>query len=102
LDKQTGIRWIGTKTRPKSINTLVSRFSWKPKINHYERYSDIIRTSKYFASEQKQFENKIFVLDPKRSIPIKSLDVIRQKLTEPWSSWRIDQLTTYLSDLVRK
>jgi hypothetical protein len=48
LDKRTGIRWIGTKTRPKSMNTLVSRFSWKPKINHYERYSDIIRTSKDF------------------------------------------------------
>ncbi len=45
-DKRTGIRWIGTKTRPKSMSTLVSRFSWKPKINHYEKYSDIIRTSK--------------------------------------------------------
>jgi hypothetical protein len=47
MDKRTGIRWIGTKSRPKSMSTLVSRFSWKPKINHYEKYSDIIRTSKY-------------------------------------------------------
>ena len=46
LDQRTGIRWIGTKTRPKSMSTLVSRFSWKPKINHYEKYADIIRTSK--------------------------------------------------------
>ncbi|CAF2069875.1 unnamed protein product [Rotaria magnacalcarata] len=45
VDKKTGIRWIGTKSRPKTMNTLVSRFSWKPKINHYEKYSDIIRTS---------------------------------------------------------
>jgi hypothetical protein len=63
------------------MNTLVSRFSWKPKINHYERYSDIIRTN------------------PKRTVPIKSLDTIRQKLTEPWASWLIDRLTTYLADL---
>jgi hypothetical protein len=45
LDKQTGIRWIGTKARAQPMNTLLSRFSWKPKINHYEKYSDIIRTS---------------------------------------------------------
>jgi hypothetical protein len=83
LDKRTGLRWIGTKTRPKSMNTLVSRFSWKPKINHYEKYSDIIRTN------------------PKRTVPIKSIDIIRQKLTEPWASWRIDRLTTYLSDLTQ-
>jgi hypothetical protein len=83
VDKQTGLRWIGTKTRPKSMSTLVSRFSWKPKINHYERYSDIIRTN------------------PKRTVPIKNLDTIRQKLTQPWASWRIDRLTTYLSDLTQ-
>ncbi|CAF3367285.1 unnamed protein product [Rotaria sp. Silwood1] len=81
IDKQTGIRWIGTKTRPKSINTLVSRFSWKPKINHYEKYSDIIRTN------------------AKRTVPVKSLDIIQKKITQPWASWRIDRLTTYLSDL---
>jgi hypothetical protein len=81
MDKRTGLRWIGTKARPKSMSTLVSRFSWKPKINHYEKYSDMIRTN------------------PKRTVPIKSLDGIRQRLTQPWASWRIDRLTTYLSDL---
>ncbi|CAF1091998.1 unnamed protein product [Rotaria magnacalcarata] len=81
VDKQTGIRWIGTKSRSKPMNTLLSRFSWKPKINHYERYSDIIR------------------MNPKRTVPIKSLDTIRKKLTQPWGSWRIDRLTTYLTDL---
>lgn len=80
-DKNTGLRWIATKTRSKSMSNLVSRFSWKPKINHYEKYSDIIRTN------------------PKRTVPVKTLESIRQQLTEPWSSWRIDQLTTYLSDL---
>ncbi|CAF1338565.1 unnamed protein product [Rotaria sordida] len=83
IDKQTGIRWIGTKTRPKPMNTLVSRFSWKPKINHYEKYSDIIRTN------------------AKRTVPVKSLDIIQKKLAQPWSSWRIDRLTTYLSDLTQ-
>ncbi|CAF0891935.1 unnamed protein product [Adineta steineri] len=83
IDKQTGIRWIGTKSRPKPMSTLVSRFSWKPKINHYEKYSDIIRTN------------------PKRTVPVKSVDTIRKKLTEPWTSWRIDRLTTYLSDLTQ-
>ncbi|CAF0803844.1 unnamed protein product [Rotaria sordida] len=81
FDKQTGIRWIGTKTRSKPMNTLLSRCSWKPKINHYEKYSDIIR------------------MNPKRTVPIKSLDTIRKKLTQPWASWRIDRLTTYLTDL---
>jgi hypothetical protein len=52
VDKRTGIRWIGTKTRSQPMNTLLSRFSWKPKINHYEKYSDIIRTSKYFHTQQ--------------------------------------------------
>jgi hypothetical protein len=51
IDKRTGIRWIGTKARPKPMSTLVSRFSWKPKINHYEKYSDIIRTSIDFNFE---------------------------------------------------
>ncbi|CAF4194785.1 unnamed protein product [Rotaria sp. Silwood2] len=83
VSKQTGIRWIGTKTRSKPMNTLLSRVSWKPKINHYEKYSDIIR------------------MNPKRTVPIKSLDTIRRKLTQPWSSWRIDRLTTYLTDLVK-
>ncbi|CAF2635971.1 unnamed protein product [Rotaria sp. Silwood2] len=83
IDKQTGIRWIGTKTRPKPMNTLVSRFSWKPKINHYEKYSDIIRTN------------------AKRTVPVKSLDIIQKKLTQPWASWRIDRFTTYLSDLTQ-
>lgn len=46
VDPQTGIRWIGRKARAKSLTSLVSRFSWKPKINHYEKYSDIIRSSK--------------------------------------------------------
>ncbi|CAF1500722.1 unnamed protein product [Rotaria sp. Silwood1] len=81
FDKQTGIRWIGTKTRSKPMNTLLSRVSWKPKINHYEKYSDIIR------------------MNPKRTVPIKSLDIIRKKLIQPWASWRIDRLTTYLTDL---
>jgi hypothetical protein len=48
--------------------------------------------------------NKIFYwsfLDPKRTVPIKSIDTIRQKLIQPWSSWRIDRLTTYLSDLTQ-
>ncbi|CAF1003570.1 unnamed protein product [Adineta ricciae] len=83
VDKRTGIRWIGTKTRPKSMSTLVSRFSWKPKINHYEKYSDIIRTN------------------PKRTVPVKSIDTIQKRLTEPWASWRIDRLTTYLADLTQ-
>lgn len=48
-DKTTGLRWIATKTRSKSMSNLVSRFSWKPKINHYEKYSDIIRTSRTFV-----------------------------------------------------
>ncbi|UJR16377.1 hypothetical protein I4U23_003280 [Adineta vaga] len=82
-DKRTGIRWIGGKTRPQSMSTLVSRFSWKPKINHYEKYSDIIRTN------------------PKRTVPVKSIETIRKRLTEPWATWRIDQLTTYLSDLTQ-
>ena len=43
----------------------------------------------------------LIILDPKRTIPIKSVDTIRQKLTQPWSSWRIDRLTTYLSDLTQ-
>jgi hypothetical protein len=46
MDKRTGIRWIATKARSQPMNTLLSKFSWKPKINHYEKYSDIIRTSK--------------------------------------------------------
>jgi hypothetical protein len=46
MDKRTGLRWIGTKTRSQPMNTLSARVSWKPKINHYEKYSDIIRTSK--------------------------------------------------------
>jgi len=101
VDKRTGIRWIGTKSRPKSMSTLVSRFSWKPKINHYEKYSDIIRTSKYFILYSKQNIFFIYSLDPKRTVPVKSIDTIRQKLTQPWASWRIDQLTTYLSDLTQ-
>ena len=48
-DQRTGLRWIGTKSRPKALSTLVSRFSWKPKINHYEKYSDLIRTSENFS-----------------------------------------------------
>jgi hypothetical protein len=81
------------------MNTLLSRFSWKPKINHYEKYSDIIRTS---INLFKFIIIKIFILlDPKRTVPVKSLDTIRKKLTQPWSSWRINRLTTYLNDLVR-
>lgn len=97
MDHQRGIRWIGTKTRPKSMSTLVSRFSWKPKINHYERYSDIIRTSNFSIIHHYL---RLF-LDPKRTVPVKSLESIRQKLTEPWATWRIDRLTSYLSDLVK-
>jgi hypothetical protein len=47
-----------------------------------------------------KFKFYFIYLDPKRTVPIKSLDTIRQKLTEPWASWRIDRLTTYLADLV--
>lgn len=83
VDKTTGLHWIAAKTRSKSMSNLVSRFSWKPKINHYEKYSDIIRTN------------------PKRTVPVKSLETIRQQLIEPSSSWRIDQLTNYLSDLTQ-
>jgi hypothetical protein len=83
MDKRTGLRWIGTKTRSQPMNTLSARVSWKPKINHYEKYSDIIRTN------------------PKRTVPVKSLDTIRKKLTQPWTSWRIDRLTTYLTDLTQ-
>jgi len=43
----------------------------------------------------------LIILDPKRTVPIKSIDTIRQKLIQPWSSWRIDRLTTYLSDLTQ-
>ena len=43
LDKRTGIRWITTKSRSQPINKLLSRFSWKTKINHYKKYSDISR-----------------------------------------------------------
>jgi hypothetical protein len=46
MDKRTGLRWIGTKARSQPMSTLAARVSWKPKINHYEKYSDIIRTSK--------------------------------------------------------
>ncbi|CAF3366473.1 unnamed protein product [Rotaria socialis] len=84
IDKKTGIRWIGTKSRPKTMNTLVSRFSWKPKINHYEKYSDIIRTN------------------AKRTVPVKSLEIIQKKINQPWASWHIDRLTTYLSDLTQE
>ena len=45
VDQQQGIRWIGTKARLQPINSLLSRCSWKPRMNHYEKYSDIIRTS---------------------------------------------------------
>ncbi len=45
--------------------------------------------------------NNLYILDPKRTVPIKSLDTIRKKLTQPWGSWRINRLTTYLTDLVR-
>ncbi|CAF4237713.1 unnamed protein product, partial [Adineta steineri] len=83
VDKRTGIRWIGTKARSQPMNTLLSRFSWKPKISHYEKYSDMIRTN------------------PKRTVPVKSPDTIRTKLTQPWASWRIDRLTTYLTDLTQ-
>ncbi|CAF1320472.1 unnamed protein product [Adineta steineri] len=68
VDKRTGIRWIGTKARSQPMNTLLSRFSWKPKISHYEKYSDMIRTN------------------PKRTVPVKSPDTIRTKLTQPWAS----------------
>lgn len=51
-DQRTGLRWIGTKSRPKALSTLVSRFSWKPKINHYEKYSDLIRTSENGSSSE--------------------------------------------------
>lgn len=102
MDQRTGIRWIGTKTRAKSMSTLVSRFSWKPKINHYEKYSDIIRTStmRCFPIEHSRIFSFNEFLDPKRTVPVKSVETIRQKLTEPWASWRIDRLTSYLSDLV--
>jgi hypothetical protein len=83
MDKRTGIRWIATKARSQPMNTLLSKFSWKPKINHYEKYSDIIRTN------------------PKRTVPVKSLDTIRKKLNQPCASWRIDRLTTYLTDLTQ-
>jgi hypothetical protein len=43
----------------------------------------------------------LFILDPKRTIPVKNIDSIRKKLTQPWATWRIDRLTTYLSDLVQ-
>ena len=46
LDQRTGLRWIARKTRSQPMSTLLSRFSWKPKINHYEKYSDAIRISK--------------------------------------------------------
>ena len=39
-------------------------------------------------------------LDPKRTVTVKSLDTIRKKLAQPGASWRIDRLTTYLTDLV--
>ena len=100
-DQQTGIRWIATKARSQPMNTLLSRVSWKPKINHYEKYSDVIRMSKTIF----QFESNIHWIflstDPKRTVPVKSFETIRKKLTQPWASWRIDRLTTYLADLVR-
>ncbi len=100
VDKRTGIRWIGTKTRSQPMNTLLSRFSLKPKINHYEKYSDIIRTSKNFHIQQISIILSFFFIDPKRTVPVKNIDTIRKKLTQPWASWRIDRLTTYLTDLV--
>ncbi|CAF1320492.1 unnamed protein product [Adineta steineri] len=39
--------------------------------------------------------------NPKRTVPVKSPDTIRTKLTQPWASWRIDRLTTYLTDLTQ-
>jgi len=83
------------------MNTLLSRFSLKPKINHYEKYSDIIRTSKNFHTQQISSIFPFFFIDPKRTVPVKNIDTIRKKLTQPWASWRIDRLTTYLTDLVR-
>lgn len=83
VDQRTGIRWIATKTRSQPINTLSARVSWKPKINHYEKYSDIIRTNS------------------KRTVPIQSPEIIRKKLTESNTSWRIERLTTSLTDLTQ-
>ena len=39
-------------------------------------------------------------LDPKRIVPVKSADIMRKKLSQPWALWRIDRLTTSLADLV--
>lgn len=39
-------------------------------------------------------------IDPKRTVPVKSFEIIRKKLSQPGASWRIDRLTTYLTDLV--
>ena len=83
------------------MNTFVSRFSWKPKMNHYEKYTDMIRASILIEYVLFTFHyNRI--LDAKRTVPVRSFDMIRKKLMEPWASWRIDRLTTYLSDLVKK
>lgn len=40
--------------------------------------------------------------DSKRTVPIRSPETIRKKFMEPSASWRIDRLTSYLTDLVRR
>lgn len=100
LDQRTGLRWIARKTRSQPMSTLLSRFSWKPKINHYEKYSDAIRISKTWP-EFVEFIS-LLVVDSKRTVPVRTPETTRQKLVQPWASWRIDRLTSYLNDLVRR
>jgi len=80
-DRRTGIRWIARKSRSQPMNTLASRVSWKPKINHYEKTSDVIR------------------LNSKRTVPLRSPETIRKIFLQTSSSWRIHRLTNYLTDL---
>ena len=42
-----------------------------------------------------------FFLGSKRTVPLRNPDTIRKQLLEPWASWRIDRLTSYLTDLVK-
>lgn len=110
VDQRTGLSWIATKTRTQPMGTLLSRFSWKPKINHYEKYTDVIRMSMatsiwwfiFVLSNRVKHKSSLLHLDSKRAVPIKNPDTLRKRLFEPWASWRIERLTSYLNDLVSR
>ncbi|CAF0796706.1 unnamed protein product, partial [Didymodactylos carnosus] len=80
FDQKTGIRWVGKKFRPHT-NIITSRVTWKPRSNHFEKYTDITKTN------------------PKRTVSMKSLQTVTKKLDSPDACWRIHCLTNYLTNL---